>query len=31
VPILAIADAENYARLLRGLEIGVYDYLLRPV
>jgi len=33
VPILAIADAENNnnARLLRGLEIGVNDYLLRPV
>lgn len=33
VPILALADAENNnnARLLRGLEIGVNDYLLRPV
>src|SRR6201997_3646045 len=31
VPILAIADAENNARLLRGLEIGVNDYLPRPV
>ena len=31
VPILAIADAENNTRLLRGLEIGVNDYLLRPV
>ena len=31
VPILAIADAENNARLLRGLEIGVNDYLLRPI
>ena len=31
VPILAIADADNNARLLRGLEIGVNDYLLRPV
>src|SRR3982074_1065410 len=31
VPILAIADADNDARLLRGLEIGVNDYLLRPV
>jgi two-component system cell cycle response regulator len=31
VPILAIADAKSNARLLRGLEIGVNDYLLRPV
>lgn len=33
VPILAIAESEssNNARLLRGLEIGVNDYLLRPV
>jgi two-component system cell cycle response regulator len=31
VPILAIADANNNTRLLRGLEIGVNDYLLRPV
>ncbi|MGY4333706.1 two-component system cell cycle response regulator [Bradyrhizobium sp. LB7.2] len=31
VPILAIADPENSTRLLRGLEIGVNDYLLRPI
>jgi len=31
VPILALVDADNNARLLRGLEIGVNDYLLRPV
>jgi two-component system, cell cycle response regulator len=31
VPILAIAEVENNARLLRGLEIGVNDYLPRPV
>jgi two-component system, cell cycle response regulator len=31
VPILAIADADHNPRLLRGLEIGVNDYLLRPV
>jgi two-component system cell cycle response regulator len=31
VPILAIAEAENATRLLRGLEIGVNDYLLRPI
>lgn len=30
-PILAIADAGNHGQLLRGLEIGVNDYLLRPV
>jgi two-component system cell cycle response regulator len=31
VPILAIADIDNNPRLLRGLEIGVNDYLTRPV
>ena len=31
VPILAIADAENNTKLVRGLEIGVNDYLLRPI
>jgi two-component system cell cycle response regulator len=31
VPILAIADPEHNTRLLRGLEIGVNDYLLAPV
>jgi two-component system cell cycle response regulator len=31
MPILAISDADNNARLLRGLEIGVNDYLLRPI
>ncbi|WP_027581230.1 PleD family two-component system response regulator [Bradyrhizobium sp. Ai1a-2] len=31
LPILAISDADNNARLLRGLEIGVNDYLLRPI
>jgi two-component system cell cycle response regulator len=31
VPILAIADADNNTRLVRGLEIGVNDYLTRPV
>jgi two-component system cell cycle response regulator len=30
-PILAIAEADNNARLLRGLEIGVNDYLMRPI
>lgn len=31
VPILAISDADNNGRLMRGLEIGVNDYLLRPI
>ncbi|MCL2714926.1 MAG: PleD family two-component system response regulator [Alphaproteobacteria bacterium] len=31
LPIVAIADADSGTRLLRGLEIGVNDYLLRPV
>jgi two-component system cell cycle response regulator len=31
VPILAIADAEDNARMLRGLEIGINDYLSRPI
>jgi two-component system, cell cycle response regulator len=31
VPILAISDAEDSARLIRGLEIGVNDYLSRPI
>ena len=31
IPILAIAEGDNTARLTRGLEIGVNDYLLRPV
>src|SRR5207237_1811472 len=31
VPILAIADPAEHTRLLRGLEIGVNDYLMRPV
>ena len=31
IPILAIAEADNTAQLARGLEIGINDYLLRPV
>src|SRR5215469_7476898 len=31
VPILAIAESEDGARLMRGLEIGINDYLVRPV
>src|ERR1700736_4248419 len=30
LPILAISDADNNSRLLRGLEIGVNDCLTRP-
>ena len=30
VPILAIAEADNHTRLVRALEIGVNDYLVRP-
>ena len=31
VPILAITEADNNARMVRGLEIGVNDYLMRPI
>src|SRR3954449_6750831 len=31
VPILIVSEAEDNARLLRGLEIGVNDYLVRPI
>ncbi len=31
VPILAVSEADNNARLLRGLEIGVNGYLIRPI
>ncbi|MGH6675095.1 MAG: diguanylate cyclase, partial [Xanthobacteraceae bacterium] len=31
IPILAVTEPENNARMLRGLEIGVNDYLMRPV
>jgi two-component system cell cycle response regulator len=31
VPILAIAEADDTARMVRGLEIGINDYLLRPI
>ena len=30
VPVLGIAEADNNARLVRALEIGVNDYLVRP-
>ncbi|HZP18729.1 MAG TPA: PleD family two-component system response regulator [Bauldia sp.] len=31
VPILVIVDPEDNARLLRGLDLGVNDYLVRPI
>jgi two-component system cell cycle response regulator len=31
LPILAVADVDDNARLIRGLEIGVNDYLSRPI
>jgi two-component system cell cycle response regulator len=31
VPILAVAEPEENARMVRGLEIGVNDYLVRPI
>ncbi len=31
VPVLAIAEADKPERLVRGLEIGVNDYLIRPI
>ena len=31
LPILAVAEPDNNARLVRGLEIGVNDYLIRPI
>ena len=31
VPVLAVTEPENGARMVRGLEIGVNDYLMRPI
>jgi two-component system cell cycle response regulator len=31
LPILAVTEPDNNARMLRGLEIGVNDFLIRPV
>ncbi|MBN8944105.1 MAG: PleD family two-component system response regulator [Rhizobiales bacterium] len=31
LPILVIAEPEDDARLMRGLDIGVNDYLMRPI
>ena len=30
-PILAISDGDDNAKMPRGLEIGINDYLMRPV
>jgi two-component system, cell cycle response regulator len=31
VPVLAITEPDNNARMMRGLEIGVNDFLMRPI
>jgi len=31
LPILAITEPDNSARMVRGLEIGVNDFLIRPI
>jgi two-component system, cell cycle response regulator len=31
VPILIVAEAEDRKRLLRGLDLGINDYVLRPI
>ncbi len=31
VPILIVAEPEDRARVLRGLDLGINDYLLRPI
>lgn len=31
VPILAMAETDNNQRLVRGLEIGINDFLIRPI
>jgi len=31
VPLLALCDVDDNARMIRGLEIGVNDYLMRPI
>lgn len=31
LPLLVIADLEDRARVLRGLDLGVNDYLMRPI
>lgn len=31
IPILLLADAEDRPRVLRGLDLGVNDYIMRPI
>jgi len=31
IPVLAVTEADNNAKLVRGLEIGINDYLIRPI
>ncbi len=31
LPVLCIAEMEDRARVLRGLDLGVNDYLMRPI
>jgi two-component system cell cycle response regulator len=31
IPVLAIAEPEDRARILRGLDLGVNDYVVRPI
>ncbi len=31
VPVLAVCEPDDNARMVRGLEIGVNDYLMRPI
>src|SRR5262249_6052382 len=31
VPILVVADSEDNTRLVRGLEIGINDFVVRPI
>src|SRR5918999_3845937 len=31
VPVLGISESDSTARLVRGLEVGINDYLMRPI
>lgn len=31
IPVLAVAEADDTVKLARGLEVGVNDYLIRPI
>ncbi|AWN50343.1 PleD family two-component system response regulator [Methylobacterium sp. 17Sr1-1] len=31
VPVVMMADAHDRARIMRGLDLGVHDYLVRPI